>query len=267
MQKLKYTHPSGVILEYALWGDGPETLFAFHGYGRSLHDFEGLTHLGGISQRVVAINLPFHGNSFVPRKKFAYALYPSVLLDFIASLNVQKYNLAGYSLGGRVVLHLLQLRPHSIGRIRLISPDGIGFNPWYYFASQTRIGRWIHRRLFYNSTLIMRLLNFAQSTKLSSARLHKFALNNYSTRVQRFTVYRIWEAHRLFSPSINKVKKIVINNKIPIEIFIGKYERIIPRKPIERFARQLRPYVILKEIDAGHLPDFAQLWILLNESS
>lgn len=256
-----YKHPSGAVIEYGIWGSGPQTTIAFHGYGRSLQDFAKLQNIAGISQRVIAVNLPFHGKSFVPRRPLSYALLPEVMLDFWRHVAGDiPVNLAGYSLGGRIALHLLQMAPARVLNILLISPDGIGFNPWYYFASQTRSGRWLHRRLFYDSELILHLLSLAQSTGLTHSKLHKFAVNNYATRRQRINVFRIWESHRLFCPQKKKLQKLIVEHNISIEIYIGKYERIIPRKPIYAFAAGLPHWVKIHETEAGHLPDFSKLW-------
>jgi pimeloyl-ACP methyl ester carboxylesterase len=256
-----YHHPDGTAIEYFESGSGNHTVVAFHGYGRSMLDFEGLDQLNGKSIRLIAINLPFHGKSSTPRRPDNYALKPLVILDFLSFMNAREnLTLMGYSLGGRIALHLVQLIPQRIHRLILISPDGISFNPWYYFASQTRTGRWLHRQLFYDSSLILNILNAVHRFGLSASKLHKFAVNNYRTRRQRVQVFRIWEAHRKFSPSPARVREAISRHQIQTDIFLGKYERIIPRKPIVHFAASLPDCIHLHDLDAGHLPDFRKLW-------
>jgi pimeloyl-ACP methyl ester carboxylesterase len=91
---------------YECYGEGAEILLAFHGFGNAASDFKALIPSLGKKYKIVAFNLPYHGNSTID----ASVAIKSVSKDHLAELTerilrimgAEKFSLIGYSLGGKM---------------------------------------------------------------------------------------------------------------------------------------------------------------------
>jgi pimeloyl-ACP methyl ester carboxylesterase len=139
---------------YIWQGSGSHILFAFHGYGESAASFAVLTDaIEGAPDHdltFVAVDLPFHGGT--DWRETALLLEPHDLLCLLEEIagsfpgRTGSWSLLGYSMGGRIALHLLQLAPDRIERMVLLAPDGLKVNPWYRLAAHTAYGNRLFRR-------------------------------------------------------------------------------------------------------------------------
>lgn len=108
-----------------VWSCGPPqgpVCVALHGFGGSGQDFEGAAP--GWGRRVWAPDLPGHGRSPVPAGGPEQGLAATLRgLGAVLDAAVQAggpVELLGYSMGGRLALHLLRARPEAVARVVLI---------------------------------------------------------------------------------------------------------------------------------------------------
>src|ERR1700683_4264497 len=97
-------------------GSGKQLLLCFHGYGESAETFGFLEKYLSADFTIVAIDLPFHGKTIWKEGlTFSPADLINIVTDIIQTSPAKNSRLyvAGYSLGGRVALHLLQLIPQK----------------------------------------------------------------------------------------------------------------------------------------------------------
>jgi pimeloyl-ACP methyl ester carboxylesterase len=134
-------------------------LVLIHGAGGSLHVWEGWVHELGSKARLISVDLPGHGLTGAwPRDEYtvdAYADFVEVLVD---KLNLDRFALAGHSLGGAVTWTFAATRPDRVSQIILIDAAGESREaPWptrlarlpivgdigIYFKPE----RWVRRKL------------------------------------------------------------------------------------------------------------------------
>jgi len=110
-----------MTLPYRTWGlaKNPSVVF-LHGLFGSLLDWEGLAPLFDDTHFVVAIDLPGHGDAVLPQTA---SLQSAVRLikDTLLFLSCHDVTLVGYSLGGRLGLHLAKECPELIREVILES--------------------------------------------------------------------------------------------------------------------------------------------------
>lgn len=97
---------------YTEAGHGP-ALLLLHGFMGSSHNWEPLQAALAHNYRVIALDLPGHGDSGAPEDPARYAM-PSVAADVEALLDrlqTGSSHLLGYSMGGRLALYLALTRP------------------------------------------------------------------------------------------------------------------------------------------------------------
>src|SRR5687767_6850457 len=127
------------------FGEGPEAVVCFHGYGESADSFEFLGRHAGTRFSFYAIDLPFHGYTDWKEGLLFTHIDLLAVIETILGDKEKKFSLMGFSLGGRIALSLYQSIPQKINKLLLFAPDGLKVNFWYRVATETAAGnRFFH---------------------------------------------------------------------------------------------------------------------------
>jgi 2-succinyl-6-hydroxy-2,4-cyclohexadiene-1-carboxylate synthase len=97
---------------------GPETLVLLHGFAgtRRMWD-QVIAHLDPQRYRPLALDLPGHGDLYSYKRPITFA----GCVQEVLATTPERFALCGYSLGGRVALHVADLAPERVTRLMLIS--------------------------------------------------------------------------------------------------------------------------------------------------
>jgi len=121
---------SSIDYYYSLNGNIP--LICFHGYGEDAGSFLFLEKALPPGYSLFAINLPFHGQtSWDEKETFSAARLAGILRLMLDKHFIPLYPdhqplvLAGYSLGGRVVLSLYEQIAGDVQKLVLLAPNGL----------------------------------------------------------------------------------------------------------------------------------------------
>ena len=115
---------SGLWLNVERFGDGDQPpLVLLHGFTGSAATWEPLAASLGRERTLIAIDLPGHGASDCPADPGPYRVERTVeeILAVCDRLGLERLGLLGYSLGGRVALHLALAAPDRIDALILES--------------------------------------------------------------------------------------------------------------------------------------------------
>lgn len=122
--------PSGVRMHYRDQGEGP-ALLLIHGFSASLHTWEpwverlatGENRLG--DYRIVSIDLPGHGLTRAPAGyQASIDAFRDVVAEFARSQNLQRFALAGSSMGGNVAWEYALAHPEQVEALILVDASG-----------------------------------------------------------------------------------------------------------------------------------------------
>jgi pimeloyl-ACP methyl ester carboxylesterase len=253
-------------IHYYRWGTGPRIIFAFHGYGETASSFAFIGEALTPDFSLVAIDLPFHGStewneglSFLPEQ--LYEIMKAIAAHHAANMpspgptshGTPLWRLLGYSMGGRIVLQLLEYHPRSFDKLILLAPDGMKVNSWYRVATGTIAGnllfRWTMRWpgwLF----LVLRLCHFL---RLVNPSIYKFAVHYIDDRRVRQDLYTRWTVMRLFRPRLATIAAIIRRQHVPVSFVYGRFDRIIRWETAERFRnRGIGDQCQLILLETGH---------------
>ena len=242
-------------IHYCKAGTGSKLLLCFHGYGESAESFSFLEKSIEHDFTLLAIDFPFHGKTrwneglgFTPEDLV------TILRKIIHALILQdsKIYLLGFSMGGRVALHLLELIPVRIEKVVLLAPDGLRMNFWYWLATQTALGNQLFRFTANRPGWFFLLLRTADKFRLVNQSVFKFANYYLHDKHMRNDLYHRWTAMRAFKPNVKKIKEDIRSHNIQLRLLYGKFDKVIRHKNTETFTNGIESNCILSIIDSGH---------------
>ena len=232
-------------------------LLAFHGFGRTGEDFHILEGPLGELCTIYAFDLHFHGASPAYPARADIPFTPKELATFYAafidSLGAEKACLLGYSFGGRSVLSLLEQIPERIDTAFLAAPDGLKTLPWYRGLAATRIGRWMYQRFVEHPERIHALVNGLKATRLMNERMHRFLIGQSDNLEKRRLIHDVWLSYRKIEPSLKQVAVNAQEHAIPIHLFFGKFDRVIPAKLGQKLRQHAPENISLDLLPFGHV--------------
>ncbi len=239
-------------LHYQQWGSGPKLLVALHGYGNTAAMFAGLAGLLEHPYTTVALSLPFHGQSvWTKPQPWTAAELTGTIGQLMQEHGVDKISLAGFSLGGRICLKLLELMPQHIELATLIAPDGLVPNRFYRFVTANPAGKRIFAHFLDKPDGYMRLLGWLERQKLLDPAKKKFMDQYVSEAATRQFLKKVWPNLGALVPDPQKVRQNIAQHYIPVNIFIGRYDRVIHPENGKAFAEGA-PLIKLHMLEKGH---------------
>lgn len=254
MQSHYITHNNSTV-HYRQFGNGPEIVFCFHGYGRESYTFSVLERRLGNRFTIIAIDIPFHG---LTQWKDELIFKPAYLTQFLLRISKslhrenEKFSLLGFSMGGRICLHLAQLLAPQIKRLVLLAPDGLSFNFWRWFASETWLGNGLLKYIVYHPAWFASIINKAEKWNVIHRNLADFVRYYTDDKEHRLLLYRRWISTRKFSPDLRKLKQLILKYKIPVRMMFGRYDKVIPYSGGEKFRKGIQEYASVKVVETGH---------------
>lgn len=233
------------------YGKGEDIIFCFHGYGEDAGTYRIFEELMGDRYSLIAIDMPFHGKTdWRGPLLFTVDALLEMINKLLGSVD-KKFNLMGYSMGGRIAFRLLEAIPERVKKLVLVAPDGLHKNPWQRFSTETYIGNRLFKFTMLNPGWLFGLMKTAFALRLLNRSIEKFIRYYLEEDQQRLMLYKRWTTMRKFRPSISKLQQVLEKEQIPLYIFFGKYDRVIVAKRGYTFAKKLSS-VYINEIETGH---------------
>lgn len=116
----------GRRLCYRVAGEDGPAVMLIHGITQDSSTWEGLARHLAPAARLVAIDLPGHGNSENPPGDHSLGAYASIVRDLLLALEEPSATVVGHSLGGGVALQTAYQFPELVDRLVLVDSGGLG---------------------------------------------------------------------------------------------------------------------------------------------
>ena len=231
-----YVSTGSKQLHYRRYGTGPKLLIAFHGYGNEAGIFSPFAPFIGAAYTLYSIDLPHHGNSdWDAGTKLEKADLVRLATNLMKETGADKCSLLGYSIGGRICLSMIEQMPEQIDKVLLIAPDGLVFNPLYYFVTKNFAGKRLFSSFLNNPKKYMRYIDWLKKKNYLSTAQYNFGMNYLGSKEDRNFLLKVWPDLSRIITSAATIKATVIEYHIPVHIFMGAYDRVIPVKNADSF--------------------------------
>ncbi|WP_448518390.1 alpha/beta fold hydrolase [Rhodoflexus sp.] len=241
-------------LHYRTFGSGEKVLIAFHGFGQDSNFFAPLAQAFP-QYTVYAIDLFFHGKSHWPEpsQPLSFDLWRALFAELLATHQITRFDLMGFSMGGRIALVTYELFAAQIDCLWLLAPDGIKANAWYRIATRNRL---LHGLFQYitaeNANIFHYSVRVLEKRRLLHPMLAKLAQQQMRTPELRKRVYHTWMLYRHLEPNLTAVGDAVRQHQTQVHIATGAYDRVIRPKYMQKLTALLGKFCTHTVYPCGH---------------
>ncbi len=125
MTDMTHTLIHGERVAYRDAGSG-DAILLIHGMAGSSATWRGVMPALAANDRVIAPDLPGHGESGKPRGDYSLGSFAAWLRDLLDELDIDRVTVVGQSLGGGVAMQFTYQHPQYCERLSLIGSGGLG---------------------------------------------------------------------------------------------------------------------------------------------
>ncbi len=250
MRNLKISNKYA-LLNCKVYGNGSKNILAFHGFGQDGSIFKILADRYPDTS-VFSFDLFFHGESVLAEGESPIATdsWLDLIRSFFKQTDIDQCELVGFSFGAKLALMILEFFPEKINKLVLLAPDGVEEARWYKLAT----GNWLARQYFHwivsHPVSYFYGINWLRRLGFISRQIERFAKAEMGDFPGRMRVYKMWVGLRKIKPNLQNVLLALEKHKIPTEIYLGKYDKVITRKRIEKLLKYEKSNLIT--LNCGH---------------
>jgi pimeloyl-ACP methyl ester carboxylesterase len=235
-------------------GHGPNILLAFHGIGQDgVGCFQAFADNLGDHYTIYAFDLFFHGKSadLEHIDLVTKAIWTQTLKTFLSKENISRFDIVGFSMGGRFALATLESFSNRIDKAFLIAPDGISEHPLYTLASRFVPSRMLFHWLMQNPQTLFKTAEILQKVGIVNSSLYRFTMHVLNTPEKRQSIYNSWTAFRKLHFDIPALYRITRSNQVDLYLFVGRYDKLLKASDVKKLSKLIDPqkFIILK---SGH---------------
>jgi pimeloyl-ACP methyl ester carboxylesterase len=241
----------GVTVHYRDEGAGAP-LVLVHGTSSSLHTWDGWVARLSSHHRVVRLDLPGFGlTGPAPDRDYSALRYARIVAALMSKLGIDRADVAGNSLGGRVALTLALEHPERVRSLVLVDAAGLsGQKPPAIFAiARTpvvgRALRWLTPRVMVRRNV--------EEVYGDRARVTETLVDRYY-ELTRHEGNREALLDRLTAPADPPLDDRLAELRVPVLLEWGERDRWIPPSFAQRFEGGIHGARLVTYPDAGHVP-------------
>jgi len=231
-------------------GSGKKILLCLHGYGNDAYLFQPFVAYLKDAYIILSFYLPHHGSENSDYGTLTKSDLHSLVKRLLEEYHVEKINLLGYSIGGRLCLCMIETAANLVEKCVLVAPDGLAFNWLYYFATKNRAGRWLFRRLL-SDEKYLHVFHRVYKNHIIPEKKYRFVMHYLHTENDRKKLLHVWNDLAPLVPNGEKLRLVIPKNKVALTIFMGEKDSVIPVKKALQFVKKV-PVAHLRILHKGH---------------
>ena len=249
-QSIQYEN---TILHYDITGSGPKPLLVFHGFGQDRQAFGEFLKKISTEYTIYSFDIFFHGESQWNQgeKTLEKSYWQKLLSVFLSHHKIDRFNVMGFSMGGKFALASLEAFPDKTDHIFLLAPDGIKVSPWYTLATFNSATRQLFKSMILQPQRFHWIANLSLKLGLIDKGILRFVESQMNTKEKREQVYYSWVVFRNLKFDLKHVASLINSNNIGLTIYVGKYDKMITATSMERLLKRVCKHKF-EILETGH---------------
>ena len=244
-------------IQYNIIGKGNDVVIAFHGYGEEADSFLILKDCLPENITLISISLPLHGGTKWHHSDFFKSEDIISIIEQILQINnypTDTFSVAGYSLGGRICLKLIEKYPERINHTLLLAPDGIKMFLLQYLATQNIFSNSLFRFTILYPQWFLLLIKTIKALRIVNPSIADFVYRLMADKEERTTLYNRWMMFKYLHPEIRKVKENIVCYNKKVDIIIGEYDKLIKPSTIDGLKKGIDDaHITIHKFPTGHI--------------
>ena len=220
------------MLHYVKCGNNSKVLLCFHGFGQDHRLWKNYLELLSNDYTIYVFDIFYHGKSTRQANYLSKDEWHQEIREFLQKENIDRFNLLGFSLGGRFCLASYIDFHHKIDRVVLLAPDGIHRSFWYRLANSF-FGNSLFKYLMYTPEKFDQFVSVIQRTGIIRNSLIKFAERELATMHDKDKVYKTWTYFSSLQVAPILWQQLSKAHNSDIMIVIGKQDSIVRPQDIK----------------------------------
>lgn len=239
-------------VHFKRFGAGQSLLIALHGFADEASMFSVLQNSLGEKYTVYCLDLPYHGLTKWRGEAFDQKDIIAVVKIILEKESKQRFDLMGFSMGGRIVQKILFDCIENVDKVYLIAPDGLD-TKWMFKVNLIpgflkSFLKWILQKPNWFIKLIRQLYHW----KLISRFIYNFVYYHLHTEKKSARLFNTWRALDHFRIQPRKVKKLLQEYNLPVALYLGNRDEVVPLASAKLLSEDM-PNVKVYVLDEGHL--------------
>lgn len=210
-----------------------KALLLFHGVGQDHTVFNSLVHDLNDQYICYAFDLFFHGRSqwSDPHTPMSKEEWKRGLSRFLERENIGRFDVLGYSLGGRLALAATEAFPDKVDNLYMVAGEGVRKNLWYSWATHPLFGQPLFKSTTRNPKILFALLKLGELLKIIPTAMRVLAQSQMRSSEKRNQVYGSWILLSKLNMTTSALKRVADENNINLYFLFGGIDKIMaPRE-------------------------------------
>lgn len=247
-----FLHYRSSVVHVLRMGNGPKKVLAFHGFSEEAAGFQALAPAFPDEYTLYAFDFPFHGQTdWQERHDLQKQDLEALIHQLGQEEGFSRYSLMGFSMGGRLCLAMVEHLLPQLDSLFLIAADGIQTHKVFNISIYPVWGRWVFKWIMTQPGAFFKLVGFLYRSKIISRFMYDFTRNHMDTPEKRNRIFHTWVALKNFVPDVPKVQRILTEQKIPVHLFFGQRDEVIPADVGRAFLASV-PHATFDLVPKGH---------------
>jgi len=234
------------------FGHGEQLLIALHGFSDRARMFAVLEKSLSERYTIIAIDLPFHGQTEWHKSDFSKEDLLEILAQVLESEGKTRWSLLGFSFGARLAQAMLPELAPQLDHLYLLSPDGLNTKGMRVAERTPMLFRRCFFRMLRHPEWFVSLAEVGRNWGLIPTFTYTFIRShlNRPKRIQR--LFGCWFSIDSFNHPRLDVHKILQETAIPTAVFIGAKDNLVHKKSLKKLYSNLPNVHLFILKNTGH---------------